>query len=206
MNLYLEMSRKLEQDIHEAEAHLAKLTAALEAMKPLITVDVPNQRALKYEPRPSTAPLVEEVEPVVPSVPKPKTKRRLQAPAAPEGETTDEAGGNVEPSVTAQKPKPARKRQATEDSAKVGSGAPSGGPAVPATSRDFFASILGARARTMPELVARAMAKLAAPEGSEAVIANRLSAWLYPAIKAGLAEQSGVKGKLKAYRLVGSKG
>jgi hypothetical protein len=58
----------------------------------------------------------------------------------------------------------------------------------------------------MPELVARAISKLGAPEGSEAVIANRLSAWLYPAIKAGLAEQSGVKGRLKAYKMAGSKG
>lgn len=73
---------------------------------------------------------------------------------------------------------------------------------LPSTNAAFWIKLMGKRRHTIADVVDRAAAALGTGEESRPVLANRFQAWIYPAIKSSVVEHVGVKGKLKAYRVV----
>jgi hypothetical protein len=190
MTVYLEIVQRLEQEVQVAEAHLVHLKAALAALQPLITINAAPTSPLKlpFSPRPngSSATVIDVLE-MEPSAGEgtPAPRRRGRPPAV-----KPVAVDAIQPSTKATK------------RSKLPASADSNSSALARTGGEFWQSLMGKRAYTVAEIVDRAIKKLEAAEDTKPVLANRLSAWLYPSIKSGTVEPAGVKGKLKRYRLV----
>jgi hypothetical protein len=75
---------------------------------------------------------------------------------------------------------------------------------IPTLGEQFWLDIFGSKTRTTADLVTQAMAELNAAEDWRPVVSNRLSAWLYPAIRAGKVQVREPKNgsKLKGYRIL----
>lgn len=71
----------------------------------------------------------------------------------------------------------------------------------PATGSAFWLDCMGKRRHTVNGLTDRALEKLGLKDDDRKVVQNRLSAWLYPALREGRLEPAGDIGGLKAYRV-----
>jgi hypothetical protein len=194
MTIYLEMAKRLRSEIASAQKHLTDLNAALAALEPLITFENDDGshevKALRYSNR-AEAVETQFVEKIL--------------------------VGEPLPAVSAKEPVPAtrtRKRRAAATSAGAVEESPGESvpqspdvevtPRLPSTTSKFWLSLMGKRAYSIADIVGRAIQRLGVTEEARPVLTNRLSAWLYPSLKAGKIQYGSVKGRTKRYQVAPS--
>ncbi|MDB5816365.1 MAG: hypothetical protein JWQ11_5 [Rhizobacter sp.] len=231
MSVYLEMAKRLRQEIADAQEHLDRLNVALRGLEPLITIDAKPSGPLgiEFEPRSgrrSARTVMAEVLDVVPnaSVDKPVSDATSSSAASNEAPATPRRRGPGRPKVQpvgAEAPAAKKTRRGRKPAdAHAATGSPSDEAAgdavpprrrprsatstvVPSTGGSYWVRVMGKRKHTLADVVDKAIADLGVPPDTYALLANRLSAWLYPALKAGRIEEAGNKGRNKLYRVVG---
>jgi hypothetical protein len=188
MTVYLEMAKRLKSEIALAQKHLTNLSAALAALEPLITFEnddgVHEVKALSYSNSQETveAQFVEEVavsktlQAAITEKPvlATRTRKRRTATTSVEESTGEAVPASSENDVTAR---------------------------FPSTSGKFWLSLMGKRTYSIAEIVERAMQRLEVAEEARPILTNRLSAWLYPSLKAGKLQYGTAKGRTKRYRV-----
>jgi hypothetical protein len=220
MSVYLEMAKRLRQEIADAQEHLDRLKVALSGLEPLITIDAKPQGPLGLEfesraGRRSARTVMAEVLDVVPNASsdkplgeavastsddEPPVVPRRRGPGRPKAQATS---GEAPPVGR-------RARRSAEPEAKGDVAAARGrrpraptSTVVPSTGGSYWLKVMGKRKHTLSDIVDKAIADLQVPAETHALLSNRLSAWLYPALKAGRIEEAGSQGRNKLYRVVG---
>jgi hypothetical protein len=185
-NPYREMAHQISEDIERNEAmrleidgRLAQLRSALESIGRLAGDLPPAAPSLSYSGRrrASTGNVV-DVSPVE-SAPAPDM---VALPS---------------PAVAAAPVKAGRKSKA-KAAKKASTRVPTG---VAPMGRDFWPKVMGRKKFTIAELTEAALARMELGEDARKVVANRLNAWMYPAVTAGKVAQKGERDGKKLYQL-----
>ncbi len=229
MQTLFDAASQIAQEIERTRLHLANLEQALAGLKPLITLDA-NAMALPYEatkadpviediaivqdavkaqPAPGKAP--KKAKPVAKSVAvkavKPATPRSVKPASAKavKAKRVLVAKSKAAKATTSAKPVAAPNLKANANNTKplVSRAANQGaGPAVPPTGKAIWLTALGKKKLSVEALVDAAMSRLALGSAARPVISNRVTAWLYPAIRAGVVRQVGQKDGRAIYQRV----
>lgn len=176
--VYHEMAMRLEHDIVAKEKELADLRAARAGLQPLL--DTASAA--------SSSPVL--------SLAGPGSRRGrghvVDAEVIENGSSMPAAAQSSEATPTATKgskgKKPAKRRQ------PISSG-------LPRTGDEFWRKLMGKGKHTIPELVAKASAKLEVGEDAAPALKNRVNSWLYPKVASNDVAEVGVKGNHKQFQL-----
>lgn len=168
--VYHEMAMRLEHDIVAAEKQLADLRAARTGLQPLLDT---------HSGATATPVLALAAQP----------SRRGRGPVV-DADVIE--NGAAAPGAPAAAPKGKKKKPAKR--------LPPAASGFPRTGDEFWRKLMGKGKHTIPELVAKAAAKLEVAEDAAPLLKNRVNAWLYPKVGTDVTEV-GVKGTHKQFQL-----
>ncbi len=189
MQTLFEAASHIAQEIERTRQHLTNLEQALEGLKPLITVDAATT-TLTYSISSQAQP-VEDLSVVNAEEP---AKKKVKSKAS--------AKGKVEVS----KPEHPKTEKSKAVKEKVVVPAPEPLPVaepvkLPATGGEFWLKCLGRKKATVAQLAETALKKLKLEDSAKNIMATRVKAWAYQAVKKGTLLEAGMRDGSKLFQL-----
>ncbi len=194
MQSVLEAANHISQEIEKTRQRLTSLEQALQGLRPLITLDAPNNALSYSEPIPMGT--VEDASMVVPA---PKKKASVKAKTKPKAKVQAKLKGESDS-------EPAQITDAVAEvppeTAVANTSEPVAPPSsIPATGVKLWLKVLGRKKLTLDQMTQDALKSLQVGGDAKAAIRNRAGAWLHVAVKKGQVSADVNATGLKVYQV-----